>query len=97
MNANRIFTVLVEREGYNKQQAALLSKDLAGIAEEIRPLFEAWINSGDKPDYEYKGITLFNLISSTGMSYPAAVSTFDWLLKDSDVALPVINKMMRTE
>ena len=73
MNANRIFTVLVEREGYNKQQAALLSKDLAGIAEEIRPLFEAWINSGDKPDYEYKGITLFNLISSTGMSYPAAV------------------------
>ena len=67
MNANRIFTVLVEREGYNKQQAALLSKDLAGIAEEIRPLFEAWINSGDKPDYEYKGITIFNLISSTGM------------------------------
>ena len=97
MNANRIFTVLVEREGYNKQQAALLSKDLAGIAEEIRPLFEAWINSGDKPDHEYKGITLFNLISSTGMSYPAAVSTLDWLLKDSDVALPVINKMMRTE
>lgn len=97
MNVNDIFKVLREREGYNEQQARLLAKDLSNVNIEIFPLLEAWIKNGSTQGYCEKGISISNLMEINKMSYPAAISTIDWLIKEPEIALPVISKMTNTK
>lgn len=93
MSTNDIFKVLHEREGYNEQQAMLLAKDLSEINNGLFPLLKEWVNNGTMQDHSENGISIFNLVNINGMSYPAAISTMDWIMKEPEIALAIISRM----
>lgn len=68
-------------QGYDAKSASLVASELQNVTPSLRPLVEAWLN-GEQRDYEAEGYTLQGLMDSRRMTYPAALLTIDWLLKE---------------
>ncbi len=96
MDKNNVTKILVEREGYTEKRAILLANECQNISEELRPLFEKWLqNASDMGDYTTHGYNLLNMMQQRGMHYLAALLDMDWLLKEPEKAKPVIDSFMK--
>ena len=90
MNNQNIEKVLVERCKYTKKQAILITNELIQIDTMLIPLLNKWIEGGIKHNYSVKGFTLYDIQSKYNMTYPAALLTIDWLIKDPKIATEAI-------
>ena len=84
-----IKNILVQR-GYGERNAEIASYELMEISDELTPLMEQWLkDENSQKDYSVHGHTIKEFVN-TGMKYPAALLTIDWLIKDPKVALKSI-------
>lgn len=90
MNNQNIEKVLVERCKYTKKQAILITNELMQIDTMLIPLLNKWIEDGIEHNYSVKEFTLYDIQSKYNMTYPAALLTIDWLIKDPKVATEAI-------
>lgn len=90
----QIKQVLLER-GYTDKQVNAVINDLLAIDESLIEGFSLWIESEKETDYTIKGITLSDLKKKFDMTYPAALLTIDWIIKDSEKAIESINRGIR--
>ncbi len=86
--------VLLKR-GYTDKQINAVIDDLLAIDESLKEGFSLWIESEKETDYTIKGITLSELKNKFGMTYPAALLTMDWLIKEPEKAIESINRGIR--
>lgn len=91
MNKERILTILLER-GYPEQAADVVSGELLHVADELRPGLEEWLADGSMHDYSSNGYSVIELMNSRKMTYPAALLTVDWLIKEPDQALRALQR-----
>ena len=89
-----ISPILISR-GYSEKQAASVSKELAELDNRLVPILEAWLSDETETDYTAENLTLLNLKKKFDMTYPAALLTIDWILKDPEQALYCINRGIR--
>lgn len=87
----KIKEVLLER-GYTDKQVNAVIHDLMTIDESLKEGFSLWIELEKETDYTIQGITLSELKNKFGMTYPAALLTIDWLIKEPEKAIESINR-----
>lgn len=82
------------KQGYPDRVANLVSLDLVKVDSNLMPLVERWLN-GEEDDYKSHGYSIFGLMNSRGMTYPAALLTIDWLIKEPEKAKKSLEKGIR--
>ena len=78
-------------QGYNNKAASMVATEIVKVDCQLIPLVERWKN-GDEEDYESHGYSIFGLMKSRNMTYPAALLTIDWLIKEPEAAMKSLEK-----
>ena len=91
MNKDEIVQAL-QKHQYNQIQADGVANELSQIDSQLIPLLEKWIKDDTETDYAVEGFSLIELMSLYKMSYPAALLTIDWLIKEPETASLAIKK-----
>lgn len=87
MEKQKIINIL-EHRGYDSRSAKLVAGELLHLSNPLNKLFEEWVEMEScKKDFSSNGYSLFSLMKERDMTYPAALLTMDWLIKDPFSAL----------
>ena len=86
-----IKTILVER-GYPEKQALSVASDLLKIDTSLRNALQHWLVTEKETDFQIAGFKLSELKHKFDMTYPAALLTMDWLIKEPEQAIRSINR-----
>ena len=78
-------------QGYTSKAASMVAAEIVKVDNGLNPLVEKWLN-GEEVDCESHGYSIFGLMKSRGMTYPAALLTIDWLIKEPEKALESLTK-----
>lgn len=79
---------ILEQRGYDSRSAKLVAGELLHLSNPLNKLFEEWVEMEScKKDFSSNGYSLFSLMKKRDMTYPAALLTMDWLIKDPSSAL----------
>lgn len=89
MNTIDIIKVLMVHN-YAQKQATLTAQELMDISECLKPLLVKWMEQNEESDYAAEGFTLLELKQKFDMTYPAALLTIDWLIKEPILAKKAI-------
>ena len=92
MDLKNITSVLMQR-GYDKRSAKLVAPDLSVLSRPLDSCFEKWMKDPQRvSDFKAYGFSVLTLMSERGMSYPAAILTIDWLIKEPDKAIKSLKR-----
>lgn len=90
MNKENIKKVLLAHQ-YPEKQAVSVAQELMQIDGCLSPALNSWMSNGSEQDYMAEGFSLLELKNKFCMTYPAALLTIDWLLKEPEMATEAIN------
>ena len=91
---NTIENILIQR-GYNQEDAASVAADLANVSDYLKAVLDKWLLDGSESDYEAEGYTILGLKEQFEMTYPAALLSIDWIIKEPDEAVECIKRGIR--
>ncbi|MBR3454820.1 MAG: hypothetical protein IKH26_05825 [Bacteroidaceae bacterium] len=91
MNETQIEALLFSN-GYTEKQAKTIANELLQIDTSLQPLLEKWMEKGTETDVEAEGFSLVELMKQFKMTYPAALLTIDWLIKEPEIAVKAVRK-----
>lgn len=72
----------------------MVANEMINVDRRLLPLVEKWMN-GENVDYSCHNYSIFELMKSRGMNYPAALLTIDWLIKEPEKAKKSLMKGIR--
>ena len=81
--------------GYNDEQADLAIEKLKRISPNLLLGLEEWSSTGNEVDYTIEGVNLSELKKQYKLTYPAALLTMDWLIREPQKALASIKRGIR--
>lgn len=91
----RIVEILIAR-GYTEKQAKVLGESLSKIDASLKVGLDKWlINESEEADYNIHGFTLSEIKQKFKMTYPAALLSMDWVLREPEKATKSINNGIR--
>ena len=86
MEKNEIVKLLVSR-GYSENNAKLVAQEVLTLHPSLLPLWEHWVSDPSVcDDYEAEGYSIHFFMEKQRMTYPAALLTIDWFLKEPEEA-----------
>lgn len=94
MNMNTIENILIQR-GYNQEDAVSVAADLGNVTDCLKAVLDKWLLDGLESDYEAEGYTILGLKEQFEMTYPAALLSIDWIIKDPSEAIECIKRGIR--
>lgn len=87
--------ILIER-GYPESPAALVAEKLTHISTVLKPALDLWLKDGKETEMSAEGISTSGLMAKQkGMTYPAALLSIDWLLREPMKAKAIIEKGLK--
>ena len=89
-----VIKILIER-GYPKKQADSVVSNLLEIDQTLQKGLLLWLENQEETDYQIEGFKLSELKQKFDMTYPAALLTIDWLIKEPETAIKGINRGIR--
>lgn len=91
----KIIKTLIER-GYPENAAKHTANNLMKMAPELQEALQDWIDTGKMPVMKANDYSTDVLMTRfQGMTYPAALLTIDWLIRDPQKAAAAIEKGIR--
>lgn len=91
MNKETIVNTLIANQ-YSEKQANQVAEELLLIDDKLTSLLEEWVSNTNEPDIIVEGFSLIELKDKYKMTYPAALLTIDWLIKEPNIAVDAINR-----
>lgn len=91
MNKELVIKKLLSLD-YNEQQAMQVADDLFDIDNSLTQLLSDWVSDSIETEIEICGFSLIELKNMYQMTYPAALLTMDWLIKDPQNAMKSLRK-----
>ena len=92
MDKNYIYNVLLER-GYDEKSAQLVTTELMTLNKPLNTFLERWMqNESDISEYSDQGYSIKQLMEERNMTYPAALLTMDWLMKEPNTAIASLKR-----
>ena len=88
---DNISSILQER-GYSEKHSVKVAADLQNIDDRLKILLNKWLVSEEENDCYVEGFSLLELKRKFDMTYPAALLTMDWLIKEPENAIRSINR-----
>lgn len=87
---------IIKRLGCTPERAEHIEKNLEGLSEPLKPLLNAWLESGEEDDDTmYSGYSLNSLMNDYRMKFTGALLTLDWLVKEPDKAVKALKSGIR--
>ena len=86
--------ILIER-GYPEKQAISVASDLQAIDPALQNGLQSWLADQTETDFLIEGFKLSDLKQKFDMTYPAALLTVDWLIKEPELAKKSIQRGIR--
>lgn len=86
--------ILIER-GFPEKQAISVASDLQAIDPALQNGLQSWLADQTETDFLIEGFKLSDLKQKFDMTYPAALLTMDWLIKDPELAKKSIQRGIR--
>ena len=86
--------ILIER-GYPQKQAISIASDLQAIDPALQNGLQSWLADQTETDFLIEGFKLSDLTQKFDMTYPAALLTMDWLIKEPELAKKSIQRGIR--
>ena len=86
--------ILIER-GFPEKQAISVASDLQAIDPALQNGLQSWLADQTETDYLIEGFKLSDLKQKFDMTYPAALLTVDWLIKEPELAKKSIQRGIR--
>lgn len=86
-----IKNILISR-GYTEKQALAIAPELLQMDNSLQKGFRCWLVSEEEADYIVEGFKLSELKHKFDLTYPAALLTIDWLIKEPERAIKSINR-----
>ena len=86
--------ILIER-GYPQKKAISIASDLQAIDPALQNGLQSWLADQTETDYLIEGFKLSDLKQKFDMTYPAALLTMDWLIKEPELAKKSIQRGIR--
>ena len=84
---------ILEQRCYDTRSAKLVAGELLQLSNPLNKLFTEWIElESCKKDFSTNGYSLLALMKERNMTYPAALLTMDWLIKDPANALTSLKR-----
>lgn len=85
--------IIIKRLNCDEKTAEKLEAKLKNITEELKPILNAWLESGtENSDLEFNGYSINSLLKKDGVKFTGALLTLDWLIRDPEKATAVIEK-----
>lgn len=85
--------IIIERLNCDEKTAERLAAKLNGIADELKPILNAWLETGtETSDIEFNGYSIDSLMKKDGMKFTGALLSLDWLIREPEKAAAVIEK-----
>lgn len=94
MNEDKLMAVLVSN-GYTEKQAKTTAGELLQIDASLQPFLDKWLEKGTETEAEAEGFSLIGLMKQYKMTYPAALLTIDWLIKEPEIAVNAVRRGIR--
>ncbi len=89
-----VIKILIER-GYPEKQAVPVASNLLNVDNQLQNGLHLWLTIGKETDYQIEGFKLSELKQKFDMTYPAALLTIDWLIKEPEMAIKGISRGIR--
>ena len=86
MDKVKIVETLKQR-GYDEKSANLVANDLLELKSPLDKYLQEWIDDGIIRDFKTNNYSITCLMKDRSMTYPAALLTIDWIIKEPDKAL----------
>ena len=86
MDKETLVKNLIQR-GYDEKSANLVAKDLLELDSPLNDYLCQWIEGEIITDYTIDNCSVFGLMQERSMTYPAALLTMDWIIKEPEKAL----------
>ncbi len=87
MEKEIIYKILTGR-GYDAKSASLIIPELQVLIAPLDTYFEQWVkDESSTQDYVSNGYSIKQLMEERGMTYPAALLTMDWIIKEPENAI----------
>lgn len=83
---------ILAMRGYTAKQAVTVAAELEKIDLQLQKGLQIWLAEEKATDYLIEGVKLSELKRKFGMTYPAALLTMDWLIKEPELAMKSINR-----
>ena len=94
MNKERVINKLIS-DGYTENQARITVLELMDLSESLEPALKKWVENGTETEACAEGFSLMELKTKYQMTYPAALLSIDWLIKEPQTAINVIKQGIR--
>lgn len=94
MTKTQIYQGLLVK-GYSEKQSLNLASQLSALSDGLSQCLFEWLSSGKETDFNANGFSLVKLMANYNLKYPAALLSLDWVIKDPEVAIPIILKGIR--
>ena len=78
--------------GYPEAAAKVTAQELSKIDSSLNKALCSWLENGDETDMTVEGFSLSGLKVKHKMTYPAALLTMDWLIKEPKEATIAITR-----
>ena len=90
---DKMIDLIMNRNGCNHAQAAMIAEDLCKIDPRLQPLLDDWIKQGKEDDDTlYEGYSINSLKESMHMRFTGALLTLNWLLRDPKTAREALSQ-----
>ena len=83
------------KRGYTEKQAKSAATELAQIDPRLKEALDNWLADETENDFSVEGFSILELKEKFEMTYPAALLSIDWILKEPEMAINCINKGIR--
>ena len=77
---------ILNERGYKGSAAKLMAEKLSKVDSSLKTGVDSWYVAGVEKDFEISGIKLSELKSKFNLTYPAAILSMDWLIREPDKA-----------
>lgn len=91
---NTIEKTLIQR-GYKQEDAISVASELAEVSDCLKNALDKWLKDGSETDYEVEGYSILSLKEQFEMTFPAALLSIDWIIKDPSEAIECIKRGIR--
>ena len=89
-----IFAKKLTEQGYQSKMAEMVAKELMNIDNSLSMHVVSWLKD-ECADFESHGYSIAGLMKERNMTYPAALLTIDWLIKDPENAKKSLEQRIR--
>lgn len=78
-------------QGYQSKMAEMVAGELKNVDNSLSSYVVSWLKD-EFTDFESHGYSISGLMKERNMTYPAALLTIDWLIKEPEAAKKSLNR-----